>query len=160
MEDHTESDLMPSADLEERIVSALRSNGVLRTSPGRFRVARGVLTAAAGLAIFALGAAAGRWSATTAPAPATATDSGAMHVQRAGSEYVAAITRLSKTASPGDPDIVNGREAAISTLEAAAAAILQSDPADPNVGRAMKDVVVAALSRPLERGSQNHVIWY
>jgi len=164
-----------SAALEERIIAALRDARVFgrrQASLGRYRRLRRSWTAvaacAASLAIFASGILVGRRSAHAEQVSATptatrdvvrpgTTDSMqlAHEVQRAGSEYVSLLERL-PSRSPADSTSSQaaqlGREAARSTLHAAARQLARVSPNDP-----VAMLLVEGL-RPDTRSGQ--VLWF
>ena len=130
------SEAAPPPGEEERTVRALRRRGLL--PPPRWRryaVALGRVAAAA--AIFAAGALYGGERASR-HALETMLDrrdrdaqATALLVQRAGSAYVAALVDLAATAraAPADPALAGGREAALTTLRAAAEQLARIAPA-------------------------------
>ena len=141
-----------SAALEERIVSALRDARAFEPRPAiplRTRRHRGWTTlaaCAASVAIFASGILVGRSSAHAEQVSALQPSADAVHlassdslqlaheVQRAGSEYVSLLERLparAPTDSAASRDAQLGREAARSTLHAAARQLARVSPNDP-----------------------------
>ena len=141
----------PAPGLEERVVGALRAEGLL-TARGeaiggavlvRPRGGHGVLprrwllaAAVAGLALFASGVAAGQWLAggQTAAVVAAALENDplgrALRVQEAGSAYVQAIVRLSESGAADPEGVGPGREAAGVALHAAALEVARLNPGD------------------------------
>jgi hypothetical protein len=163
-----------SAALEERIVSALRGARLLGNRAASIRQSvrrrRGWITFAAfaaSLVIFASGILVGRRSADAEQVTASSQQrelnrSGtadsmqfAHEVQRAGSEYVSLLEQL-PSRSPADeaPSRAEqlGREAARSTLHAAARQLARVSPNDP-----VAMLLVEGL-RPDTRGGQ--VMWF
>jgi len=130
---------MPGRLLEERTVRSLRARGLLkRHSWTGVRVPWLAAGLAASLALFASGVAVGQWlgSSTVANSLATAQQETAMQaaaaVQRAGSAYVTALMAFAAISdSTGDGAYMQGREAALNALYAAAYEMVQIDPTDP-----------------------------
>lgn len=137
---------VPGADLETRIVRALTEQGLLGRAPSpkntrtvARRAARWSGAAIAALLVFAAGIAVGRRSAEAGEVPVraasavTVADSvqlGLM-VQRAGSEYVNTLQRVAAAPDSGGARVSVGREAARSTLHAAARQFARVAPDDP-----------------------------
>ena len=126
---------VPSALLEERTVNALRVRGVL-ARPHR-PVAWWVTAAAAALALFAGGFAAGQFTTTRGvateliAAQQQTAEETARLVQRTGSAYVAALAALVAMADSTGPAVDQGREAARTALYAAAIELVALVPDDP-----------------------------
>lgn len=133
-------DRMPSADLEDRVVSALREQGVLAPARGRviqITARRIAAVVAASVALLAGGFALGQWAgarqATSADvfAPASSDISVAATLQRAGSEYVLALERFAELPDSVDGEqAVQGREVALTTLYTAADQVTRLVPKD------------------------------
>jgi hypothetical protein len=140
---------VPGADLEARIVRALTDQGLLgrtpaapnttRTRSHARRAARWSGAAIAALLVFTAGIVVGRRSAEAGEVPVrtaskvTVADSvqlGLM-VQRAGSEYVNSLQRVASAPDSGGARVSVGREAARSTLHAAARQFARVAPDDP-----------------------------
>ncbi|HEX3928911.1 MAG TPA: hypothetical protein VHW65_13020, partial [Gemmatimonadales bacterium] len=145
--------------LEERTVHALRAQGLL-VSPRR-RVSPALIGSAlaAALVVFVAGTAFGRELAqhqiATAPPE--------VQVQRAGSEYVAAITRLAGADAAESPHrLVAGLEAGTATLRAAAVSLSQIAPADTTVRRirASLDAATNVASTQSSTVDGRPVIWF
>jgi hypothetical protein len=164
-----------SAALEERVVHALHDARLLGSSLApssgmrRLKFAASVL--AASLVFFVGGIAVGRQSAhaeqiivappvaVTRPAPQVTEDSMqlAKQVQRAGSEYVSLLERLpshAPTDSPATRAELLGREAARSTLHAAARQLARVSPNDP-----VAMLLVEGL-RPSPDARSGQVLWF
>jgi len=139
---------IPPAALEERVVGALRAEGLLSGGATRSIGAPGVrrswvaAAVAAGLALFASGVAVGQWSASDrmADAVSAALDRGgdpeqaATQVQEAGSEYVRAVAHLAELAGRADDgEVASGAEAARVALHAAALELARVRPDDPTL---------------------------
>lgn len=155
-------------DVEDRVVAALRREGLLRGPKPRRGPSRW-LASAAGLLLFAGGVALGEYHAIVRVEAASATQreqdvqQTAAFVQRAGSEYVAAVARLAAIAASGRnvEQAAQGREAAVSAIHAAAAELQKVNPSDPTAQRLL-DVLAAANpdDQPGIPGSSRRVIWY
>ena len=129
----------PSAFLEERVVRSLRREGLLQTREGRraipvtgWRIAGAV---AACIAFVVCGFALGYWanSRPVAVRQVLVSDAGATpvaySVQRAGTDYILALERLSAAPDTTNADAVRqGREVALATLYAAADQIVKMVP--------------------------------
>lgn len=101
------------------------------------------LQIAAALALFAGGILVGqRWGETAPAAPPQPDPEGplaaAAEVQRAGSEYVSALSRLDE--SDGALEREQGVDAALSTLQGAAFELVRLRPDDPQAGRILYTV--------------------
>lgn len=117
----------------ERTVRALRAEGLLRRpgASGR-RVLQVAGALAAGLVVFVSGVAFGQRMTP----PATSSGTPAAQVQRAGSDYVKAVVRLSQAGTDSAPAaVIAGLKAGTATLHAAAASLARLDPNDPEVDR-------------------------
>lgn len=150
----------PPPGEEDRTVRALRRRGLL--PPSRWqRVGWYAGAAAAAALCFVGGARYGQTRGARAPSSASsprASDAmtAAHLVQRTGSEYVTALVRfavLSRSA-PADPRAAEGREAAATTL-CAAAAQLPRMASSAHVTPAACDTTRAALER-----SSAHLYWF
>jgi hypothetical protein len=139
---------IPPAALEERVVGALRAEGLLSQDTRRTAGASGVrpwwtaAAVAAGVALFASGVAVGQWRAggPTPDVVSTAVDRGAdpeqaaTQVQEAGSEYVRAVAHLAELAGrDGAGELASGAEAARVALHAAALELARVRPDDPTL---------------------------
>ncbi len=131
----------PGRLLEERTVQALEERGLLHVAPRRSS-ARGVpvwaLGLAASLALFVSGVATGQWlgTRTLANTMVVAQQGGGMRtaslVQQTGSAYVMSLIALAQLAdSTSDPAVAQGREAALTSLYAAARELALLAPEDP-----------------------------
>lgn len=131
----------PGRHLEERTVRALESGGLLRGTPSRF-TSRGVpvwaLALAASITLFVSGVVTGQWlgartmaNTLVAAQQATAMQTASL-VQQTGSAYVMALVALAQLAdSTSDPAVAQGREAALTSLHAAARELALLAPEDP-----------------------------
>lgn len=122
--------------------------------PARRRFAAAPLRAAAAVVLFASGVLVGqRWGDST-PAPEPVLDvpvgsaadplAAAAEVQRAGSAYVSALSRLDASAGPLERD--QGVDAALSALQGAAYELVRLRPDDPQAGRILYSVSEARAS--------------
>lgn len=136
-------DAEPARDLWPQVARAIDSAPALGTAPARRRVPRVPLQIAAALALFAGGILVGqRWGESapaTPPAPAPEGPlATAAEVQRAGTEYVAALSRLGEATGPLERD--QGVDAALSALQGAAYELVRLRPDDPQTGRILYTV--------------------
>lgn len=145
-------DAEPARDLWPTLARAIDAAPALETvrtiepgSPPRARrlVPRVPLQIAAALALFAGGILVGqRWgepAPATPPAPAPQGPlAAAAEVQRAGTEYVSALSRLGETAGGVERD--QGVDAALSALQGAAYELVRLRPDDPQAGRILYTV--------------------
>ena len=150
--------------LEDRVVMALRSEGLLHApQPRRLPLTPMWMAGAiaASLALFAGGFALGGWlesrhttdvlvqmhereSATAAAAAA--------EVQRTGSAYVAALSALASVADTSrSASVQQGREVAVNALQAAAGQMVRISPEDPLAVR-----ILQGLDRVAGRDSLRH----
>lgn len=149
----------PRDGLEQRVVAALRREGLLRhAAPLRLPLtpAWALAAVAASLVLFAGGFALGGWmesrhttevlvkmherDSQTAAAAAAA-------VQRTGSAYVAALTALAAFADTSDTpasSVAQGREVAANALQAAASQMVRLAPEDPLAVRILQGLDRAA----------------
>ncbi len=165
----------PRAALEDRVVAALERRGLLAiplvgARGGRRRIAPWLAgAAAASLALFASGFAAGQYfgarsGAAAAISGVTASRGSAAevaaHVERAGRLYVAALAALGRLSDTTDSATRNAaRRAAIQALGAAAGEVANLAPDDP---------LAAAVLRGLNERSQSQgpapstrsVVWF
>ncbi len=162
--------------LEERTVGALRARGLLgsrrssRRAPasGTWSPAWIGAAAAAGVALFAIGFASGQWlEARHSQAAFMALhrqDSAqlASVVQKAGTDYVAALNRLAQAVgtTPG-PQVKRGREAALTTLHQAASEMLRITPNEPVAEQIMQGLELArARDTTLVADATQRVVWF
>jgi len=133
----------PHARLEDRVVLALRREGLLH-APAPLRLpltpAWATAAAAAAVAVFVGGFALGGWvesrHTTDVIARLQERQTAAMaaaEVQRTGSEYVRALAQLAALAdtSRGGDSVRQGREVAVNALRAAASELVRLAPDDP-----------------------------
>jgi len=134
----------PRPDLEDRVVHALQRRGLLpiplAIRPGRRHLVPW-LAAAASLALFAGGFAAGQFFGTRSGAAAALSGveashgsaaQVAAHAERIGALYVAALAALNQVTDSTDPATrAKARQAAISALGGAASEVAQLVPDDP-----------------------------
>jgi hypothetical protein len=161
---------VPPGGLEDRVVGALRDEGLLGAAfprAGAARITRGwlVAAAAAGLALFASGVATGQWmgARSTADVVSAVVDgdalSRALQVQQAGSEYVRALARLSDLADELEAeDLAPGREAARVALHAAALELGRLAPEDATIQLVL--AVLEERSRQADEGTARTTIWF
>lgn len=145
----------PARDLWPDVARAVAEEGVVagnlpaaRQLAGegggrRRRMPRLPLQIAAALALFAGGVLVGqRWGEPSrAETPAPLPDgplAAATEVQRAGSAYVSALSRLDESAAAHERD--QGVDAALSTLQGAAYELVRLRPDDPQAGRILYTV--------------------
>jgi len=134
----------PRAELEDRVVGALRRRGLLPIPLGLRSGRRHLvpwLAAAAALALFAGGFAAGQYLGTRSGAAAAISGveasrgsaaQVAAHAERAGALYVAALAALNQVNDSTDAATrAKARQAAITALGAAAGEVAQLAPDDP-----------------------------
>jgi hypothetical protein len=161
----------PPPTLEERTVTLLRAHGHLPTPLTAVRRRRWsgpwlVGAAAAGLALFASGVAVGQFLGTrnavqllSAGRIVSAAEV-ANHVERAGSNYVAALTLLAQLQDTTDvASRVKARQAALQVLGAAAEEIVQLAPDDPLAGAVLRGLDQRSqLQRPAP--PSRSVMWF
>jgi hypothetical protein len=163
----------PRAELEGRVVAALRRRGLLpiplaAAGPRRHLMPWLAGAVAASLALFAAGFASGQYFGTRSGAAAalsgvqahaSATEVAA-HAERAGALYVAALAALNQVTDSTDPATrAKVRRAAMSALGAAATEVVQLAPDDP---------LAAAVLRGLDDRSREQrpapstrsVVWF
>jgi hypothetical protein len=140
----------PARDLWPSLARSIGSEPALerthareRRDGGRRRAFRVPLQVAAALALFAGGVVVGqRWGDPQSAAPPPPVTAGpldaAAEVQRAGTEYVTALSRLDATAGALERD--QGVDAALSALQGAAYELVRLRPHDPQTGRILYTV--------------------
>jgi hypothetical protein len=135
---------IPPSYLEERVVGALRHEGLIGPRWRRARVGWMAAAAAAGVALFAAGTATGQWMVAARRGAATDPADQAARVQETGSAYVEAVARLSDdgVASPAA-----GMEAARAALHAAALELARVRPDDATI-----QLVLAVLEERASSG--------
>lgn len=163
----------PGELLEERTVRALRADGLLVAGPAREAFAgpdqarrttprwRWTAAIAAGIALFAGGLSVGQMLGARQTADAFQTvfeDSDARlasQLQRAGSDYVAALVALSEAENRAAADSGQALEVALTALWAAANEIVRLAPDDPLAARILQGFQARAeLSADLQPGNQ------
>lgn len=143
----------PARDLWPVVAARMAAGGSLPAlygpRPRRRSLGRVLTQLAAALVIFAGGVLAGReWDARPAAQPASTPGhadplAAAAEVQRAGSEYVAALASLRRLEGPGDSLAKEqGCEAALSTLYGAAHELTKLSPDDQGARRILQTVSV------------------
>lgn len=159
----------PGGLLEERTVRALRQAGLVAVPmrrPRRFVAAWAAGAAAAGIALFVSGVAAGQWMgarqsrALVEAVRAEDSRAATLAVQRTGSAYVQALARLAAAGdSAGAGADPRGREVAAAMLRSAAAEILRIAPDDPVAAAVLSAYQrdTAAASTPAEK---QRVVWF
>lgn len=143
---------------EERTIAALRNRGLLPHSRARFPLGLQLLTSlAAGLLLFAAGVTYGsRLAREEEPALSPVAE-----VQRAGSAYVAALVRLSESASHDSAhNLAAGLEAGTSTLRAAAFNAARMAPGDSTLGRLRDGLELVANIASIHARRDRDFIWY
>jgi hypothetical protein len=162
----------PGGLLEERTVNALHARGLLRAGPERTvsrRVPMWALGLAASLALFVSGVATGQWlgTRTLAGSMAAAQQETAMQtaslVQQTGSAYVMALMSLAQLAdSSSDPAVAQGREAALTSLHAAARELALLAPEDPLTLVLRDGLRLTSLQGAVETSGTNlqSVVWF
>ena len=131
----------PGRLLEERTVRSLAERGLLHSTAKRNPVRQVPIWAmglAAALALFVSGLATGQWLGTrtfantmVAAQQETAMQTASL-VQQTGSAYVMSLMALARLAdSTNDPAVAQGREAALTSLHAAARELVLLAPEDP-----------------------------
>ncbi len=155
----------PGDLLEERTVRALRAAGLLgrRRIVGRASI---IGAAAAAVALFASGLAAGQWigSRNAAQMLVAQRNAGlqqtAAVVERTGSAYVAALAALAESQqSRTSTDALYARETAMSTLHEAANQMVRLAPNDPVAVGILQGLDQATVRTP-ERPKARRVIWF
>jgi hypothetical protein len=145
-------DAEPGRDLWPAVARAIDSGSApdaARTSEpwgppaARRLVPRVPIQIAAALALFAGGILVGqRWGAPAPAAPPAPAPEGplaaAAEVQRTGTEYVSALSRLGEATGPLERD--QGVDAALSALQGAAYELVRLRPDDPQTGRILYTV--------------------
>jgi hypothetical protein len=140
------SEAEPARDLWPGVARAIGTTdggSEPRTAPARRLVPRLPLQIAAAIALFVGGVVGGeRWgepprAETPAPSPQGPL-AAAAEVQRAGSAYVSALSRLDANAGVVERD--QGVDAALSTLQGAAYELVRLRPDDPQAGRILYTV--------------------
>jgi len=163
----------PPAGLEDRTVALLRSRGVLavplrpvRGSPRRWQPAWLVGALAASLALFASGFAAGQYLGARSATIAAAIGLGSslaertQHVQRTGSEYVAALSSLIQERDTSDAAArVHATQTALDALGAAAREVARLAPDDPLAGAVLRGLTERRRATQAP-AAQRAVVWY
>ncbi|HJU86745.1 MAG TPA: hypothetical protein VJ788_05200, partial [Gemmatimonadota bacterium] len=131
---HAPREAEPPRDLWPKVERAIASEPPARVE----RTRRLPLQIAAALALFVGGVLVGqRWGRPSdAEMPQSLPEgplAAAAEVQRAGSEYVSALSRLDESAGVAERD--QGVDAALSTLQGAAYELVRLRPDDPQAGR-------------------------
>jgi len=166
-------EVSPPAELEDRIVALLQSRGdlavPLRPVGGtrrRWQPAWLVGAIAASLALFASGFAAGQYLGARTATIAAAIGMGSslaertQHVERTGSEYVAALAALLQERDTSDaPARGRATQAALDALGAAAQEVARLAPDDPLAAAVLRGVTERrrAAQPPAQ---QRAVVWY
>ena len=163
----------PPRALEDRIVMALRHEGLLRApAPLRLslRPAWIAIGAAACLALFTGGFLVGGWMearhttnllATMHEKEAASAANAAAEVQRTGSAYVAALAALAGfAADTSRTDLKQGREVAVNALHAAANELVRLAPDDPVAVRILQGMSNQRRSDNANAASPRRTVWY
>jgi len=162
----------PDLALEERVVRALRAQGLLHR-PATIRVAPSPLgwlaAAAASVVLFAGGFALGAWiearHTTQVVLDMHQRDAAAAAalVQRTGSAYVSALSALASIAESARPqELAPGREAAVNALHAVANQMVRLVPEDPVAVNILQGMSRASRGDSLEVASAEprRVVWF
>ena len=161
----------PGSTLEERIVRALRAQGLL-APPATIRLmppAWGWLAAAAAaVMLFAGGVALGAWlearHTTQVVMDMHQRDAAAAAalVQRTGSAYVSALSALASFAERSRPqELGPGREAAVNALHAAANQMVRLVPEEPVAVQILQGMSRASRGDTLESAAEpRRVVWF
>jgi hypothetical protein len=162
----------PSPFLEERVVKALRTRGVLRPRKRRkieLTTTRITVGAAAAIVLLLGGFALGRWTGErpVAPGDTPAIEASqlalAASLQRAGTAYVSALGELAASgAAPRSDEMRQGREVALTTLYTAAGEVSRIVPKDHMAGQLLRalDVAVDPESTAQDDAPTEQVIWF
>lgn len=160
----------PPPFLEERLVEALRVQGLLRATRGPARRTSPAWWAtgiAAALALFFGGMVAGQWRASTATenlvAALQVVDAAerAALVQRTGSLYVEALTGLAELQARGEDEAVGtGVEVAAGALYAAALELARLHPEDPRFLRILEALGAEEGTQAPGTGNVRQVLWF
>lgn len=164
----------PDRALEERVVLALRAQGLLQP-PAAIRLAPSPLgwlvaaAAAASVVLFAGGFALGSWiesrHTTRVVLDMHQRDAAAAAalVQRTGSAYVSALSALASIAESARPqELAPGREAAVNALHAVANQMVRLVPEDPVAVNILQGMSRASRGDSLEVASAEprRVVWF
>ena len=163
----------PPEGLEDRIVAMLRSGGLLAVplralngSRRRWSPAWLVGAVAASLALFATGFATGQYMGARSATIAAAIGFGGslaertQHVERTGSQYVAAVAALLQERDTSDSAArVRATQTALDGLAAAAQEVARLAPDDPLAAAVLRSVTERrrATQAPV---AQRAVVWY
>jgi hypothetical protein len=165
-------ELDPGRVLEARTVRTLKARGLLHGASTGFsarRVPLWALALAASVILFLSGVATGQWLGTrsiantvVAAQQRTAMQTASL-VQQTGSAYVMALVALAQLAdSTADPAVAQGREAALTSLRAAARELALLAPEDP-LTLVLRDGL-SRTSLPVGRGTGESnlqsVVWF
>ena len=164
---------MPSRLLEERVVSELRSRGLLgarmrRLVWGPLQIGA---VAAAALALFASGLAVGQWMGARHTASAMLAlqrqdaASTAAAVQRTGSAYLSALGALAQASASSDPqEVARARAAAQRVLHDAANEMVRLAPDDPVSAQILQGLdrarIEAASKSAKAPDSNQRLVWF
>ena len=162
---------VPSPFLEERTVRALRERGLIRPGTKRVGLRRpwmAAAAAAAAVALFASGLAAGQWIGSRQTADALAAvypdpaDRAAALVQTTGSAYTAALGRLVEaTAAADTQEVQRAREVALAALWAAASEVVRLAPEDPLAVQILQEFERArGESSASDSAGSRNVVWF
>lgn len=155
----------PGRLLEERTVRALRARGLLVGRRQRWSWVAAAI--AASVALFAAGFALGQMSATRTVAGAIFAEreqsamEAALMVQRTGSAYVMALSRLAAlTDSTANGAVEQGREAARAALYAAAGELAAIAPDDPIAVQLRRYLSSTEPTRTTATAEARNVVWF
>jgi hypothetical protein len=162
----------PDRALEERVVRALRAQGLLERPATRRLTLPPVgwlAAAAASVMIFAGGFALGAWLESRHTTQVVldmhqrdAAEAAAL-VQRTGSAYVSALSTLATFAEKARPQEMGpAREAAVNALHAAASQMVRLVPEEPVAVNILQGMARASRSDSLEAGAgePRRVVWF
>ena len=162
----------PPAGLEDRTVALLRSRGLLAVplrpvagGPRRIHPAWMVGSIAAGLALFASGAAVGQYLGARSATIAAAVGAGstiaerASHVEQTGSQYLQALASFSQGSDSADAATrQRATRAALDALGAAAEEVSRLAPDDPLAASVLRGL--GERSREGRPAPTRTVVWY
>jgi hypothetical protein len=165
-------DAAPPPGLEDRTVALLQARGLLAVplrpvagGPRRVHPAWLVGSIAAGLALFASGAAVGQYLGARSATLAAAVGAGssiterAQHVEQAGSRYLEALASFSQHSDSAD--VATRRratQAALTALGSAAEEVSRLAPDDPLAAAVLRGL--AERSRGAQPAPTRAVVWY
>jgi hypothetical protein len=161
----------PSADLEDRLVHALRLRGLIHPVVPLFKqrpIGVAALSLAASLVIFAAGVSFGHWlgaspSPQGQPADQLSAWEMAATVQRTGSQHAAALGNLAARLATAQPEEVElAKEVAMASLRAALQQVALLDPSDPTPARVLAELDAGEWDNaiPVRTGNEPWLVWF